>query len=118
MSRLSKTTGATTAVVVAAALLAAVPVFSNAVALVSQDVTEKMSHDQRFGYLAGLVDMNAYQAALSGNKERAKCIVDAFYANASKDDDPWRRLLDALRQYPDKRPESIVVLLIQKTCGG
>jgi hypothetical protein len=90
----------------------------NAAAITAQDVTEKMSHDQRFGYLTGLIDMTMYQTALSGNRTRAQCIYDAFYTKNAAQDDPWRRLNDALREFGDKRPESIVVLLIQKICGA
>jgi hypothetical protein len=90
----------------------------SASALTAQEVTEKMSREQSFGYLAGLVDMSTYQAALSGNRARAQCIHDAFYTDIGRKGDAWERLDTALRQFPDKRAEGIVTLLIQKMCGS
>lgn len=91
---------------------------SAAAALTAQDVTGKMSQEQRFSYLTGLIDMSMYQAALSGDPARAQCIYDAFYTAPGKDSNPWRRFDDALRQFGDKRPEAILTLLIQKICAG
>lgn len=91
--------------------------FTNASALTGKEVTEKMSQDQQFGYLAGLVDMSVFQAAMSGNGARSNCIYEAFYKNVAKDSSPWRRIDAALREHPDKRAESIVHLLLLKICG-
>lgn len=87
-----------------------------AVAITAQDVMGKMDERQRFGYLSGLVDMLAYQAALAGNGERANCITDSYYRGGK--DKAWPRLYAALEKFGDKRPESIVVLLARKACGG
>jgi hypothetical protein len=101
-----------------AALLCLPGLSGSAVALTAREVTGKMSPDQKSGYLAGLADMTVFQAGLAGDKTRAQCIYDAFYKNIGKQADAWQRLDEALLEFPDKRAESILFLLVQKMCGG
>ena len=62
--------------------------------------------------------MTVFQAGLAGDKTRAQCIYDAFYKNIGKQGDAWQRLDEALREFPDKRAESILFLLVQKLCAN
>jgi hypothetical protein len=100
-----------------AALLCSPGFSGSAAALTAREVTGKMTPDQKSGYLAGLADMTVFQAALAGDKTRAQCIYDAFYKDIGRQGDAWQRLDDALRDFPDKRAESILFLLVQKICG-
>jgi len=97
----------------AAALLLLVVHASLAFAITAKDVAEKMSKEERFSYLTGLVDMLAYQAVLAGNRAHAKCVVDKFY-----DDKRVLQLVyDSLKRFPDKAPEGIVILIMKDECG-
>ena len=86
---------------------------SPAMAITAEDVLEKMSKDQQFGYLTGLIDMLAYKELLEGDKPYAQCLSDAFY----KDKTMSERIFSSLRAYPDKAPEGIIYLLMMKACG-
>lgn len=86
-------------------------------AITASDVLEKMSPEQRSGYLTGLVDMYAFQSAQAGDTAHSKCVNDRFYRSET-DADPWPGVVDALRQFPDKQPATILFLLMKKTCGG
>jgi hypothetical protein len=97
------------AVCCAAAAAASTPCF----AITAKDVTEKMSEKERFGYLTGLVDMLSYQSLLAGDRKRAECVSSAFY----KTDGTQKQIVDALYSLPDKAPEGIVILVINRACG-
>jgi hypothetical protein len=114
MRRLSNLLNAAT---MGAALICSPGLSGSVAALTAREVTGKMSPDQKSGYLAGLADMSVFQAGLDGDKTRARCIYDAFYKDIGKQGDAWQRLDEALREFPDKRAESILFLLVQKLCG-
>jgi hypothetical protein len=88
---------------------------SDAFAITAKDVMEKMTEKQRFGYITGLVDMLSYQHLLSGNRERAQCISNAFYG---RNEEAWHKLVDTFGRYPDKAPEGLVVVLMKHACGS
>lgn len=88
---------------------------SPAMAITAKDVMEKMSKEERFGYLTGLADMLSYQYVLAGNRARAECISKEFY---SKKEETWKRVYNALEAFPDKSPEGLIVVLMKKSCGG
>jgi hypothetical protein len=88
---------------------------SAAVAITAKDVMEKMTEKERFGYVTGLIDMLSYQHLLSGNRERAQCISNAFYG---KKDEAWHMLFETFGRYPDKAPEGLVVVLMKRACGN
>lgn len=75
-----------------------------------------MTHDQRFNYLSGLIDMLAFQAALGNNSAKAICVTNAYYREGKEA--AWSKLLDAFDRFPDRRPEAIVTLLASKQCGS
>ena len=98
-------------VVAALVLCVAAP---SAYAITAKDVME-MSVKERFSYLTGLADMLSYQHVLSGDRTRAECITNAFY---SQKDETWDRVHDTMRAFPDKAPEGLLVVLMNKQCGG
>lgn len=87
-------------------------------AITARDVTEKMSQEERYSYLTGLIDMRAFIAGEAGDANFSKCVYDAYYRKHDSAADPWIPLLDALKQFPDKQPATIVFLLAKKACGG
>lgn len=104
----------------AIALLAiSIPVVSSpCAALTARDVTEKMTKDERSGYLSGLIDMRATMAGLSGDANLPRCIHDAFYSKTGGNADGWAKLYDAFAQFPAKDAPTIVYLIVKKTCGS
>ena len=82
-------------------------------AITAGDVMEKMTDKERFGYLTGLVDMLSYQHVLAGDRPRAQCVTAKFYDET----DMQARIIATFARYPDKSPEGIVVLLMNKACG-
>jgi hypothetical protein len=84
-------------------------------AITADDVMKKMSDKERQGYLAGLIDMLAYQTAAAGNREKSSCIVDAFF-DEKKNTESWSRLHAAFRQYADKRPEILLTAVAGQIC--
>jgi hypothetical protein len=96
--------------------LAAALALSNApaAAITAEDVMAKMNVEKRVGYLTGLIDMLAYQAAATGNNKKAICITDSFYREQKEQS--WKRLLTVLEEYSDKRPEILVTALAKQLC--
>jgi len=88
---------------------------NNAFAISADDVSNKMSKDERFGYVTGMLDMLTYQASIGGNKPKADCIVEAYYGDGK--DAAWEKLLAAFEALPEKYPASIVTVLVNKACG-
>jgi hypothetical protein len=86
---------------------------SAATAITSQDVTSRMSADMSKGYVAGLVDMLSYEAVLESNRDRAQCIVDAFYRN----DSVPGKVADAMLAFPDKEPAIVLIAVMKQICG-
>jgi len=99
------------ALLAAALVLAAEP----ARAITAKDVLEKMTDKERFSYVTGLVDMLSYQSVLAGNGQRAGCISNAFY---SKTEETWRLIVSTFEKFSDKSPEGLVVVLMNRACGG
>ncbi len=88
---------------------------SPVLALTARDVTEKMSKEDRYNYLSGLIDMRAFQAAQSGDTAFSKCVNDAYYRD--KEGVAWTAVLESLQKFPDRQAATIVFLLTQKMCG-
>ncbi len=100
-----------TAALLAIAFLPATEAF----ATTAQDVLEKMTDKERFGYVTGLVEMLSYQSILSGNRVRGQCISDAFYG---KPKEAWLSIMAMFDKYPDKAPEGLVIVHMNRACGS
>jgi hypothetical protein len=85
-----------------------------AAAITAGEVLKKMSAEERFGYLTGLIDMLAYQLSLSGDEKNASCIISAFYRDGREQN--LASLLNALERFPDRRPEAIITVVAKKAC--
>jgi hypothetical protein len=99
----------------AAAVMAALALPNAAHAITAKDVLEKMTEKERFGYVTGLVDMMSYQSVLAGNRTRAECVTKTFYDNA---DATWKLVVAMFEKYSDKAPEGLIVLVMNRACGG
>jgi hypothetical protein len=103
---------------VATALLLSVLCATPALAITAEDVTQRMSKQDRYSYLSGLIDMRAEEAGRSGNAAMGACIYDAYYRNGGNGKEAWAKLLAALEQFPKEEPAAIVFLLTKKACGN
>lgn len=75
---------------------------------------KKMSKDERFSYISGLIDMLVYQTAIGGGGAKAACVGETYYGSGK--DQAWRNLFEALDTFSDKKPEIILTLLAKKAC--
>jgi hypothetical protein len=83
-----------------------------AAALTGGDLLDRMSSEQRFGYLGGAVEMAAFLSATQGDTERGNCIMGWFY-----DKDGTTELANALSRFRDKEALPVVQALIERACG-
>lgn len=78
-------------------------------------VMEKMTAEERYSYLAGIVEGLAYARYASDGKTRAgmQCIYSWFY-----DDRKTADLIEAaFAQYPDYTPGAVVAVLAKRKCN-
>lgn len=76
----------------------------------------KMSQQERFNYLTGLIDMLAFQVAQSKNSAKAIFITNTYYREGKEN--AWAQLLDTLKKFPEQSPETVVTVLANKRCGA
>lgn len=93
-----------------AALLVAVPAW----AITAADVLDRMSDDQRFGYITGAVDTAMYLAAVQEkNNAKSECILNWYYG---KNATGPKQVIDTFRQYRDKPAIALIKVLIDRAC--
>jgi len=83
-------------------------------------VAGKMNSQQKYAYLAGIVEGLAYARFIKDNKREdgMKCIYEWFYGAGA--DDSVRtttKAYEAFEKYPDYPPGVIVWTLLKKQCG-
>jgi hypothetical protein len=81
----------------------------------AEKVMKQMTPDERYGYLAGVIEGLAIARYNKDGKKKEgmNCIYDWFY-----DDKQNRRVIyDAFEKYPTYPPGSIVDVLVKKKCG-
>jgi hypothetical protein len=78
-------------------------------------VMNKMGHEERGGYLAGIVEGLAYARYVVDGKQTngMNCIYDWFY----KDETSLPSIIDAFDKFPDHYPGAIMAALVKKKCG-
>lgn len=101
-----------TVAAVTAALLCLVGAGGPAWSLTGADVLDKMSADERAGYLAGTVDMAAFLAATQGQAQRTDCIMGWYYHQ-----DGAKTIIAGLARYRDREALPVVHALIGRACG-
>lgn len=99
---------------VASLIVAGFMTTESALALTAKDVTDKMSKEERFGYLTGIVDTISYQHVLNGERQIAQCVSDAFYKNK----DGLSRMVEVLHAFPDKSPIAVLMVVLKKECSN
>lgn len=106
------------AVVISASLAVTFPRISEALAtdFTAKTVMEKMQPEQRYAYVAGVVEGLAYSRyAKDGKKtDGMECIYDWFYTKP----DTLDLIYAGFGQYPQYPPGAIIGALSQKSCGG
>lgn len=81
---------------------------------------QKMKSEERFPYIAGVVEGLAYARYLRDGKQPAgmTCIYDWFYKgkDGKSSDDNITTIYAAFGRYPDYPPAAIVEVLLDKAC--
>lgn len=105
----------------AAAIAAFLAVFGTEHAVAEQRLTagailEKMPAEERFTYLAGLIEGLAHaRFIMSGNDQTVKrCIFDWYYKTPQN----RRKIEAAFKRYPEHGAAPIVLALTKPVCGG
>ena len=80
------------------------------------DIMNKMSSDERNGYIAGVVEGLAYSRWLRDrpNSDGMKCVYDWFYDSKDKEK---LEMYDWFERHPDKHVGPLMFVLIKKECG-
>ena len=87
----------------------------SASAFTGKEVMEVFSYSERSLYVAGLIDMAAYDQAVLGDTDRADCIVDWFYSD-DQGASTLSRIEQAATNFPDEHLDRIVTALIRRAC--
>ena len=94
-------------------ILAVFASIAPAQALTGEDVMDRMSKDERNGYLAGAVEMAAFMNHVDGRRERAQCILGLLFGDAA---DPL--VFDrTLAEFLDHQAMPVIHLVIKRECG-
>lgn len=77
-------------------------------------IMEKMKPDERFAFVAGIIEGLAMSRYMQDGKkpEGMKCIYDWFYEHSDNVDTVY----GAFERYPDYPPGTIVDLMVRKAC--
>ena len=91
------------------------PVAANATDFTAKVVMEQMTEEQRYSYLAGVVEGLAYARYAKDGKQAdgMNCIYDWFYSNPKVTD----LIYAAFGQYPDYTPGAVVSALAKRKCN-
>lgn len=93
-----------------ALLLTATPAF----AVTAGDVLDKMSRDQRFGYITGALDMAMYKAAtLEKDNAKAECILNWYYG---KDAPGPKQVIVMFEGNRERNAIALLQVLINRAC--
>lgn len=84
---------------------------SPALAIKSGELLEEDSKDIS-NYIMGLVDMLSYLEYVKKNDDRGECIFNWYY----KTEEALAKIYFYMGKYPDKFPESIVIVLTEQAC--
>jgi hypothetical protein len=79
-------------------------------------IMAKMSSEQRFSYVSGMVDAFAYARFMADGKKEdgLKCIYAWFYSGTGEG---MLQVVQAFERYPEYPPGPVVWALLKKTCG-
>jgi hypothetical protein len=88
---------------------------ANATDFTAGVVMEKMTADQRYSFLAGIIEGLAYARFASDGKETSgmKCIYGWFYDDPKVTD----LIYAAFKKFPDYTPGAVVAVLAKRKCG-
>lgn len=88
----------------------------SAAALTADDVMNKMSEDQRFGYISGIVDGLAFARWQQDKPDNAgtQCIYDWYYGG---DGAAGQQILRQFEARPERHADVLIYALIKGQCG-
>ena len=85
-----------------------------AFAVTAGDVLDKMTDNERGGYLNGAVEMAMYNAVTQGNGKKSECILNWYYKSNGKG---ARDVVATFDKYKDKSAVMLIQALIDRECG-
>lgn len=85
----------------------------HASAFTGEEMMTVFNERERSLYIAGLVDMAAWQFAGSKQQERAECVLQWFYTD---DLQVQERLENLFVEYPNQEAGKVTLALIGRTC--
>lgn len=83
-----------------------------AVAMTGAEVLNEMGDDERYGYLAGNIDMAAQLTYHDGKRERSACIYEWFYKKGG-----LNQVVQTIEHFKDRQVQPVIYVLIKKACG-
>ena len=89
---------------------------STAQALTADEVMNKMSDEQRHGYVSGIVDGFAFARWQADKPEKTgmQCIYDWYY---SGEIETKRNIYAWFERHLDKNADALMYVLVKKECG-
>lgn len=90
--------------------------FAETKGLADHAILGKMKPDDRYPFVAGIIEGIAFHRYTVGNKDKAgmDCVYDWFYKDEKADDD----IYTALAKFPTYPPAAVIAVLAKKKCGG
>lgn len=85
--------------------------------LLDAGVVMDMPHEQRLGYISGVIEGLAYSRFLRDrpNEDGMKCIFDWYYEGG--DLKAWNKIAAWFDRHPDKPVGALLYVLVRKECG-
>jgi len=81
------------------------------------DYKEKMSFDERAGFLSGAISALSFQYAYEGKGAKSTCVTDWFYRSGHGSEDMVVELMKARLADPSLHVEAVILAVIKKQCG-
>ena len=103
-----------------ASALALLPTVALATNMSAGVVMDKMSSDQRFSFIAGIVEGLATSRYVADGKkiQGMKCIFEWFFGKGDGDVTTVETIYAAFKRYPDYPPGTVVDVMARKACPG
>lgn len=94
-----------------------VTIFPDAFGMPIADYKEKMSFDERAGYLSGAISALSFQYAYEGKGTKSTCVTNWFYRSGHGSEDMVVELMKARMADPSLHVEAVILAVIKKKCG-
>jgi hypothetical protein len=100
---------------IASLVVAVLTVAASAYAVTAGDVMNKMTKDERGGYIGGALEMAMFLASsVEKNNAKSECILNWYYRGNGQ---AQREILATFDAYKDKPAAPLLNVLINRHCG-